>query len=319
MRSTCGSVGLAFKGASRGPETRTTRLAGAMNKPSHATDLRTRLRVVIFGTDTRAGRTFDIVLLVCIVASVVNLMLVSVAYVYARIGPLLQALEWAFTLAFSVEYALRIYSARKRRAYILSFYGFIDLVAILPLYLSLLFPATQYVLAIRVLRVMRIFRVLKLVRFANEANVLTVSFRHAQRKMLIIVGVLALITTLLGALMYVVEGAAHGFTSIPRSIYWAIVTMTTVGYGDIAPATALGQSIAALAVMLGYAMLAVTGGIITAELTNEIRESRQRRQCPHCERSGHEIDARYCKFCGGDLESTSHKQSDQATTHDKLD
>ncbi|MEO7066544.1 MAG: ion transporter [Rhodanobacter sp.] len=191
--------------------------------------------------------------------------------------------------------------------------------AILPLYLGLLFPATQYVIAIRVLRVMRIFRVLKLVRFANEANVLTISFRHARRKMLIIVGVLALITTLLGALMYVVEGAEHGFSSIPRSIYWAIVTMTTVGYGDIAPGTALGQFIAALSVLLGYAMLAVTGGIITAELTNEIRQARQQRQCPHCERSGHEIDAGYCKFCGGELEPATDKQIDPTTTRDKLD
>lgn len=290
-----------------------------MNNSSRATDLRARLRVVIFGTDTRAGRAFDIVLLVFILASVGNLMLVSVASVYARFGPLLQALEWAFTLVFSVEYALRIYSARKRSAYIFSFYGLIDLASILPLYLGLLFPAAQYVIAIRVLRVMRIFRVLKLVRFANEANVLTISFRHAQRKVLIVVGVLALTTTLLGALMYVVEGAAHGFTSIPRSIYWAIVTMTTVGYGDIAPGTALGQFIAALAVLLGYSMLAVTGGIITAELTNEIRTSRQQRQCPHCERSGHELDARYCKFCGGDLEPTLHTESDHEATRDKLD
>ncbi len=290
-----------------------------MNKPSNAIDLRTRLRVVIFGTDTPAGRSFDIVLLVFILASVVNLMLLSVASINARAGPLLHALEWLFMLAFSVEYALRIYSARKRRAYIFSFYGLIDLASILPVILGLIFPAAQYVIAIRVLRVMRIFRVLKLVRFANEANVLTVSFRHAQRKVLIVVGVLALTTTILGALMYVVEGAAHGFTSIPRSIYWAIVTMTTVGYGDIAPATALGQFIAALAVLLGYSMLVVTGGIITAELTNEIRASRQQRQCPHCERSGHELDARYCKFCGGDLAPTRHTESDHEATRDKLD
>ena len=290
-----------------------------MNKSTDAPDLRTRLRVVIFGTDTRAGRAFDIVLLVSILASVANLMLVSVASFYARFGSLLHALEWAFTLVFSVEYALRIYAARRRRAYIFSFYGLIDLASILPLYLGLLFPAAQYVIAIRVLRVMRIFRVLKLVRFANEANVLTISFRHAQRKVLIVVGVLALTTTLLGALMYVVEGAAHGFTSIPRSIYWAIVTMTTVGYGDIAPATATGQFIAALAVLLGYSMLAVTGGIITAELTNEIRTSRQQRQCPHCERSGHELDARYCKFCGGGLKPTLDTASDHAARRDKLD
>jgi voltage-gated potassium channel len=228
-----------------------------------------------------------------------------------------------FTFVFSVEYVTRIYAARRRWAYITSFYGLIDLVSILPLYLTLVLPSAHYFIAVRTLRLMRIFRVLKLVRYANDANVMTRSLRHAQRKMQIFLGVLSLFTVILGALMYVVEGPAHGFTSIPRSMYWAIVTITTVGYGDIAPGTPLGQALAGLAIMLGYALLAVTAGIITAELTKEIVHQRCDQQCPHCEKSGHEIDANYCKFCGGNLDEDGTQDppadEDQAAERDKLD
>ena len=289
-----------------------------------ADDTRTRLWRVIFGTDTPAGRVFDIVLMALILASVANLMLVSVSAIEARIGGLLHGLEWLFTLAFSIEYAARIYAARRRWAYIRSFYGLIDLVSILPLYLGLILPDTHYLVAVRVLRIMRIFRVFKLVRYANDARVLSRSLMHAQRKIQIFLGMLALIVTVLGAVMYVVEGPVHGFTSIPRSIYWAIVTITTVGYGDISPSTPLGQAIAGGAILVGYALLAITSGVITAELTNEIRNERQRRQCPHCERSGHEIDATYCKFCGGDLTAEDPEEDppadeEQAASRDKLD
>ena len=284
---------------------------------------RTRLRSVIFGTDTPAGRGFDIMLLVLILASVGNLMLESVAAVEARIGGYLQALEWLFTFAFTLEYAARLFAARRRWRYIISFYGLIDLVSILPLYLALVLPGAHYMIAVRILRVMRIFRVLKLVRYANDARVLSSSLRQAARKIQIFVGVLALISTILGALMYVVEGPAAGFTSIPRSMYWAIVTITTVGYGDITPATPFGQAVAGLAIMLGYALLAVTAGIITAELTNEASLERQTRQCPHCERSGHENDAGYCKYCGGDLDHEPSQElsqdEHQAESRDKLD
>lgn len=289
---------------------------------SDDTPLRARLRTIIFGTDTPAGRGFDIALLVLIVASVADLMLVSVAAIEARFGTLLDSLEWFFTLAFSIEYIARIYAARRRWAYIFSFYGLVDLVSILPLYIGLLLPDANYLVAVRTLRMMRIFRVLKLVRYANDAGVMTRALRHAQRKMQIFLGMLALMVTVLGALMYVVEGPAHGFTSIPRSVYWAIVTITTVGYGDIAPGTPLGQALAGVAILLGYALLAVTGGIITAELTNEIGNERQRRQCPHCERSGHEVDAHYCKFCGGDLGDDGDQPPDdeeRAASRDKLD
>lgn len=286
-----------------------------MTDDSPTQALRTRLREIIFGTDTPSGRGFDIALLVVIVASVANLMLISVAAIEQRFGAALHALEWGFTLAFSAEYIARIFAARRRWAYIFSFYGVIDLISVLPLYLGLILPDAHYFVAVRVLRVMRIFRVLKLVRYANDANVMTRSLRHAQRKLQIFLFVLALITVVLGALMYVVEGPEHGFTSIPRSMYWAIVTITTVGYGDIAPSTPAGQALAGLSILIGYAVLAVTGGVITAEMTNEIGRERQRRQCPVCERSGHEIDARYCKFCGNDLKAPPPDEPER----DKLD
>ena len=294
-----------------------------MIDPEDDPTIRARMREVIFGTATPAGRTFDIILLVAILASVANLMLQSVAAIDARVGGLLVMLEWVFTLLFTVEYMARIYSARMRWAYVRSFYGLIDLVSILPLYIALVLPTAHFFVAIRALRIMRIFRVLKLVRYANDANVLSRSLRHAHRKMQIFLGMLALIVTILGAMMYVIEGPTHGFTSIPRSIYWAIVTITTVGYGDISPSTPLGQTIAAMAILVGYALLAVTTGIITAELTNEIANERQTRQCPHCEKSGHEIDADYCKYCGGDLDHDPDeeevKDEDQAEARDKLD
>lgn len=284
--------------------------------------MRVQLRSIIFGTDTPAGRGFDIALLVLIVASVINMMLISVAAIESRVGPYLNGFEWFLTLAFSAEYAARIYAARRRWAYIVSFYGLIDLLSILPLYIGLALPNAHYFVAVRVLRVMRIFRVFKLVRYANDANIMTRALRHAQRKMQIFLGMLALMVTVLGALMYVVEGPEHGFTSIPRAVYWAIVTITTVGYGDISPSTPLGQAIAGVAIMSGYALLAVTGGIITAELTNEISNQRQNTQCPHCERSGHEIDAAYCKFCGGDLSHDPDEEpadESRQKARDKLD
>jgi len=289
-------------------------------EPEHR--LRTELRTIIFGTDTTTGRAFDIVLLVVIVASVANLMLVSVGAIADRVGDALNTLEWIFTIAFTLEYFTRIYAARNRLNYIFSFYGLIDLISILPLYLSFLVTDAHYLIAVRVLRVMRIFRVLKLIRYANDANALTRSLMEARRKLQIFVGMLVLIATVLGALMYIIEGPEQGFTSIPRSIYWAVVTITTVGYGDIVPVTIAGQTIAGIAIVLGFSLVAVTTGIITAELTHEISRTRQQRQCPHCERSGHEIDAHYCKFCGGSLKDDSEEEpedEEQAEARDKLD
>ncbi len=294
-----------------------------MNDKKEMSGLRQELWRIIFGTDTRGGWTFDVILLVVIAASVINLMLISVASIREEIGGLLNALEWVFTILFTLEYVVRIYTARRRFAYIRSFYGLVDLASILPMYLALVFPSSHFFVAIRVLRIMRIFRVLKLVEYANDLQLLQRSLRQAQRKLQIFLGALALFVTLLGAIMYVVEGPATGFTSIPRSIYWAIVTITTVGYGDISPATPVGQTIAGIAILIGYSVLAVTTGVITAELTNEIRNNRQKIMCPHCERSGHEGDAHYCKYCGGDLEEDPEDEEvddeEQAKARDKLD
>ena len=294
-----------------------------MNDNNELSRPRQELWRIIFGTDTRGGWTFDVILLILIVASVVNLMLLSVAAIREQIGGLLNVLEWVFTGLFTVEYVVRIYAARRRLAYIRSFYGLVDLASILPMYIALIVPSSHFFIAIRVLRIMRIFRVLKLVEYANDLQLLQRSLRQAQRKLQIFLGALALFVTVLGAIMYVVEGPATGFTSIPRSIYWAIVTITTVGYGDISPATPVGQTIAGIAILIGYSVLAVTTGVITAELTNEIRNNRQKIMCPHCERSGHEGDAHYCKYCGGDLEEDPEDEEvddeEQAKARDKLD
>tara|TARA_B100001079_G_scaffold59429_1_gene50276 strand:+ start:1126 stop:2067 length:942 start_codon:yes stop_codon:yes gene_type:complete len=305
------------------PETRANAGSAGMNDNNELSRPRQELWRIIFGTDTRGGWTFDVILLILIVASVVNLMLLSVAAIREQIGGLLNVLEWVFTALFSVEYVVRIYAARHRLAYIRSFYGLVDLASILPMYMALIVPSSHFFIAIRVLRIMRIFRVLKLVEYANDLQLLQRSLRQAQRKLQIFLGALALFVTVLGAVMYVVEGPATGFTSIPRSIYWAIVTITTVGYGDISPATPIGQTIAGIAILIGYSVLAVTTGVITAELTNEIRNNRQTIMCPHCERSGHEGDADYCKYCGGGLhedpEDEDVEDEEQAKARDKLD
>ncbi len=265
------------------------------------TALQDKLFSVIFGTDTPAGRNFDLLLITAILISVGALLLDTVEAVNQRIGPQLLALEWFFTVLFTVEYLTRLYCSPNKRAYAGSFYGVVDLLAILPSYLALLFPATHYLLIIRLLRVLRIFRVLKLMRYLREANVLVRSLYAARRKILVFLSSLITLITLFGSVMYLVEGPENGFTSLPRSIYWAIVTITTVGYGDITPQTALGQGIAALAMITAYAVIAIPTGIISAELIHEVQRDRSLRRCNHCDRSGHDTDANYCKFCSAQL------------------
>jgi voltage-gated potassium channel len=264
---------------------------------------RERLGNVIFEADTKPGRLFDVLLLVAILASVLLVMLDSVAEVRARHGPLLGALEWAFTLLFTLEYAARVYSARERRRYVFSFYGVVDLLAILPTYLALLFPEAQYFLVIRSLRLLRMFRVLKLLPFLGEATVLARALHASRPKITVfLVGVLCVIT-IAGALLHVVEGPEGGFTNIPISMYWAIVTLTTVGYGDISPVTPLGRFLASLLMILGYGVIAVPTGIVTTELTRaSYRDAALR--CENCGRGGHDQDARHCKYCGEALLQT---------------
>tara|TARA_R100001377_G_C3184229_1_gene107889 strand:+ start:649 stop:1497 length:849 start_codon:yes stop_codon:yes gene_type:complete len=263
-----------------------------------------RVYDVIFGYDTKAGKTFDLVLIIMISASVFAVMLDSIGWQSATFNRSLFILEWLFTLAFTLEYGLRIYSSPKPRSYVLSYYGLIDLLSILPTYLAYFFAGANFLVVIRVLRVLRIFRVLKLFRYMGEANLLFGALVNARRKIFVFMFAVFNLVIVFGTLMFIIEGPENGFGNIPQSIYWAIVTITTVGYGDIAPHTPLGQAIAALAMICGYAIIAVPTGIIGAELMQEFQtrgtpSPHRKTACPHCEAKDHQTDATYCRLCGG--------------------
>jgi len=255
---------------------------------------------VIFESDTPAGKWFDIVLIICILLSITTIMLDSVAAVSARYGTLLTAVEWFFTILFTIEYILRLICIGKPIRYAVSFFGIIDLLAIVPTYSSLFFYGSRYLVTIRVLRVLRIFRVLKLGHHTKEANLLKTALYASRRKIFVFLFVVLTLVVILGSLIYVIEGPANGFTSIPRGVYWAIVTLTTVGYGDISPSTGLGQFLAAMVMILGYSIIAVPTGIVTVELA-EAYKQKSAQVCPQCSAEGHDQDAGYCKYCGTKL------------------
>ncbi|MDA0147046.1 ion transporter [Vibrio sp. LaRot3] len=263
--------------------------------------LKHHLYVIIFGTHTSGGRAFDISLIVAILASLVVLVLESLPSVSQVWAQQLRYFEYGFTAIFTLEYLLRLYCSPKPKSYATSFYGVIDLLAILPTYLAFFFPSVAFMGVIRLLRVMRIFRVLKLVRYLQDSNILLRSLLMAKRKIFIFFNTVAILVTIFGALIYVIEGPENGFTSIPQSIYWAIVTITTVGYGDLVPQTVLGKAVASLTMLLGYSILAVPTGIITAELNQEMKSHRELVKCPNCSKAGHESDAMHCKYCGSEL------------------
>ena len=260
--------------------------------------LKNRLYTIIFGTDTPAGKLFDLILIYTILLSVMAVMLDSVTWLAEGYGWHLSVVEWLFTLIFTVEYGVRIYCSPNRWRYIFSFYGIVDLMSILPSYLSLFIGDITYLMVIRLLRVLRIFRVLKLVRYLTEANLLLRTLVAGRRKVFIFFSTVLVIATVFGSLMFIIEGPDNGFTSIPKSIYWTIVTITTVGYGDITPHTVAGQIIATLVMLTGYSIIAVPTGIFTAELVREMQRCRDFRRCRHCECVGHEADAEYCRLCG---------------------
>ncbi len=275
-------------------------------KESNKRDLRSTLYEVIFGYESAPGRLFDLGLIIMIMASVIAVVFDSVASFHQQYGQLLNSLEWFFTIVFTIEYALRIYSSPHPRGYIFSFYGLIDLLSILPTYIAFLFPQSVYLIVVRILRVLRIFRILKLFRYIGEAKHTVQCTLHARRKIFIFLFSVLTLIVVFGTLMFVIEGPANGFTSIPKSMYWAIVTVTTVGYGDISPHTALGQLVAGLAMICGYAIIAVPTGIVGVELMNEIQRQGavrgdSERVCNNCSLSRHDKDARYCKRCGTDL------------------
>jgi len=262
---------------------------------------RHRLHEIIFEADTPAGRAFDLVLLLAILASVGVVLAESVPDLRAEYGGAFRRLEWGFTALFTVEYLLRLCSVRRPLAWARSFFGVVDLVAVLPTYLALVLPGAQTLLVVRALRLLRVFRVLKLAEFLREATVLRRALVASRRKIGVFFGAVLVLVLLLGSLIYLVEGEENGFTSIPISIYWAIVTLTTVGYGDLAPQTALGRMVASVVMLLGYAIIAVPTGIVTGEMLGARRREVSTQACPACGLDGHEADARHCKFCGAKL------------------
>ena len=264
---------------------------------------RRALYVVIFRHVTRGGKAFDLALLVVILASVVVVMLETVRDVAEHHRALLYAAEWGFTVLFTIEYAVRLMAVRRKRTYALSFFGIVDLLSILPAYLSLLLPGTQGLATIRALRLLRVFRILKLTQFIGEANALRGALWQSRQKLVVFLMAVVIVVTIIGSLMYVVEGPRNdGFSSIPSSIYWAIVTMTTVGYGDIVPTTPLGKALSAVLIVFGYSLIVVPTGIITAEVgRGGGGTTAAGRRCPSCGARGHDADAGYCKACGGKL------------------
>ena len=262
--------------------------------------IKNQLYTIIFESDTRAGKTFDLILIFSILLSVFTVLIDSVQYYNNSYGKFIYFFEWFFTILFTIEYFLRIYCIKKSISYIKSFYGLIDLLSIIPTYISIFLPATRYLSIIRILRVLRIFRILKLIMYIGEANLLMKALYSSRRKIIVFLFSILTMVTILGSIMYLVEGEANGFTSIPRSIYWAIVTITTVGYGDISPQTGLGQIFASIAMILGYATIAVPTGIISAEYST-MKASTKQIICTKCNHSNHESDSKYCKLCGNQL------------------
>lgn len=263
--------------------------------------LKERLHEIIFEADTPEGKRFDIILLIMILLSVVAVMLESVPSLGAGFRKTFYVLEWIFTIFFTVEYVLRLYSVYKPIKYATSFFGIIDLASILPTYLSIFFPGSQSLIVIRALRLMRVFRIFKMINFLNHGKVISDALKNSRPKILIFMSFVIVIVCIFGSLMYFIEGGTNEqFDSIPRAMYWAIVTMTTVGYGDISPTTNFGQFIAAVIMLLGYAVIAVPTGIVTSELTkSDADEAKKNLQtCRFCAKEGHDNDAVHCKFCG---------------------
>lgn len=263
--------------------------------------VRHKLHEVIFEADTPAGKAFDIILILSIILSVIAVMLDSIKPVQQLYGYRLYIIEWVFTILFTLEYILRLACVRSPKGYALSFYGIIDLLAVLPTYLSLFFPGTQFLLVIRILRVLRVFRVLKIVQYMTAAKLLKEALAASKTKIVVFLYTVLTLVVIMGSLMYLIEGEANGFTSIPKSIYWAIVTLTTVGFGDITPQTPVGQVLASVIMIMGYGIIAVPTGIVTAEYASVSRKHYTTQACPNCSKEGHDSNAEFCKYCGSKL------------------
>lgn len=270
-----------------------------MNQPSPS--LRERVYVVVFQSDTPAGRRFDKALLVIILASLLVVMLDSVEAVHRQYADQFAWIEWGFTFIFAVEYLVRLYCSPKPLRYAFSFYGLIDLLSIVPGIIAIFYSDAQYLMVVRMVRMLRVFRILKLSPYLMQANYLMAALRGSRQKIVVFLLSVSTLVTLFGTLMYVIEGPEHGFTSIPKGIYWAIVTLTTVGFGDIVPTTALGQMLSSLVMITGYSIIAVPTGIFTAELANAMRGDELVHDCPSCKKDRHELNAAFCSRCGSSL------------------
>jgi len=276
-------------------------MRGKLPPGDEATGLRRRLHEIIFEADTPAGRLFDLVLIVSILCSVLAVMLDSVPRIQSAYGRELYLVEWFFTLLFTLEYGLRLFCIGRPLKYATSFFGLVDLLSIVPTYISLLIPGSQYLLTIRILRILRIFRILKLAQYVGEANHLLRALANSRRKIIVFLFAVFTLVVIFGSLMYLIEGPEAGFVNLFDGIYYAIVTLSTVGYGDITPQSPLGKAVSSLLMIMGYGIIAVPTGIVSVELAQAKRLEVSTQSCPECGAEGHDIDARHCKHCGSRL------------------
>ncbi|WP_020538010.1 ion transporter [Lewinella cohaerens] len=284
--------------------------------PPHINPTREKLHEIIFEADTPVGKVFDIALLILIVLSILMVMLESIDNFQANHKKILIIIEWVLTVIFTIEYVLRLWAVYNPWKYARSFFGVIDLLAILPTYIAFFFGGAQAFLVIRALRLMRIFRILKLGHFLSEGQYIASALRASFTKITVFLFFISILVTILGAIMYLIEGGTNqGFSNIPSSIYWAIVTLTTVGYGDITPLTAVGKMLSAIVMVLGYAIIAVPTGIVTGELIKQARDNRNNTQaCRYCGQEGHDDDAEYCKYCGNILNLPKIENDDEESS-----
>lgn len=269
---------------------------------------RERLYIIIFESDTPAGKLFDVLLILSILMSVAAVMLDSVRSINQEYGGFLYAVEWIFTILFTIEYLLRLSCIGRPAKYAHSFFGIVDLLAILPTYISMFIPGSQFLISIRILRILRTFRVLKLVQYMHESQLLMQALWASRRKIIVFLFAVFTLVIIFGSCMYLIEGEENGFTSIPKSVYWAIVTMTTVGYGDISPKTDFGQVLASIIMIMGYGIIAVPTGIVTAELASIRTVYAPHLVCPECSTEDHSPDATFCRKCGIKLRNEKRRE-----------
>ena len=280
-------------------------------KPIKNSKWRAKLHEIIYEADTGSGKLFDVILMVLILLSVILVMMESVSWIDAKYHKLLYIGEWIITIFFTFEYIARVITVKKPKNYIFSFYGIIDFLSTIPLYLSFIFVGSNYLLTVRALRLLRIFRILKLTRYVGESNKLSRALLHSRAKILIFLFAVVIISIIAGTLMYIIEGEESGFTSIPRSVYWAIVTLTTVGYGDISPETPLGQLIASVIMIMGYGIIAVPTGIVSAEYARSQPEIHVNTQsCRNCGNEKHRDNSEFCDKCGNELHPRDNKKEE---------